>query len=127
MGQTGKFPTGLAKGGFSQLCLDSAQTVTAPHGTASVDDGHNGLTVFGMKNFPEPVAQRAGKTAVNLRGCFIHLYVPFLAAAVRTTICDALKMIEIIWLGDQHGVTSKKAAHTIGMRRNVTCWGEWCS
>ena len=109
MGQPGEFPAGLAEGIFSQLRLNLTQAIGAPHGTASVDDGHDGLTVLVMKNVPESVAQITRKGAVQGGFFAVNLDIPFLAAAVGAVACDAAECVKIRGLSQFHGVLLGKS------------------
>ena len=52
---------------------------------------------------------------------FVHLHVPFLAAAVRTAAGNALETVEIVRFGDQHDITSKKRRIQTVCAGIITC------
>ena len=114
MGQAGEHPAGFAQGAFSQFRLNPAKPITAPHGAASVDDGHGRFAVGSAHHLPETVAQRSGQGAVEPGGSVVYLHLPLLAATVRAFPGGAAEAVIVVRFEKQHGklLLAQKEAHT---------------
>ena len=84
MAQPGELLAYLTQGIVTQLRLDPAQTIIAPHGAAAVAVSKVGLPVLVIEIFAQGIAQRTLHGAIPGGGCGIHLHIPFMTAAVGT-------------------------------------------
>jgi hypothetical protein len=80
---------------MSQLCVDTAKTVVAPHGAATVFNGHDRAVLSVHQHSAKTVAQGAFQLAIAGGGVGIDVDGPFMAAAVRATVCDTAEAMII--------------------------------